>query len=203
MPVDDLEAMLPALGVVLPTGSKLKGGTLSVDLTSAGPLNQLVTTGSIRMNNAALAGFNLGSKLSALSSLTGKAPSTGNDTTIQNLSSDVRYAPDGTRLDKINVVIPSLGTVTGAGTVSPNHALDFKLIANLAGVGAGLTKVAGAGSGGVPITVGGTTSNPTFAPDMQGMVGNQVKGIVGGAAGKSGASAVSGLGGLLGKKKPN
>ena len=31
MPVDDLEAMLPALGVVLPTGSKLKGGTLSVE----------------------------------------------------------------------------------------------------------------------------------------------------------------------------
>jgi len=30
MPVDDLEAMLPALGVILPTGSKLKCGTLTV-----------------------------------------------------------------------------------------------------------------------------------------------------------------------------
>ena len=32
MPVDDLEGMLPAVGVILPTGSRLKGGTLSVYL---------------------------------------------------------------------------------------------------------------------------------------------------------------------------
>jgi len=152
------------------------------------------------MDNTALAGFNLGSKLSALSALTGKAPSTGNDTAIQTLSSNVRYAPDGTRLDQINVVIPSLGTVTGAGTVSPSNALDFKMIANLAGIGGGLTKVAGAGSGGIPVSIGGTTSNPTFTPDMKSLATNQIKGLanVGGKV-----TPVSGLGGLLGKKKPN
>ena len=128
------------------------------------------------MSNAALAGFNLGSKLSAISALTGKQ--TGNDTTIENLSSDVRYAPDGTRLDKINLVIPSLGTVTGAGTISPSNALDFKMLANLAGVGAGLTKAVGMGAGGIPIDIGGTTSNPSFMPDMKGMVGNQLKGLM-------------------------
>ncbi len=37
MPVDDLEAALPALGVVLPSGSKLQGGTVSLDLAIAGP----------------------------------------------------------------------------------------------------------------------------------------------------------------------
>src|SRR5260370_16506447 len=97
MPVDDLEAVLPALGVVLPTGSRLKGGTLSVELDSTGPLNKLVSTGWVKMSNAALANFNLGSKLSSISALTGKQ--TANDTTIQNLSSDVRYAPAGPRLD--------------------------------------------------------------------------------------------------------
>ena len=56
------------------------------------------------MSNTALAGFNLGSKLSAISALTGKQ--TGNDTTIENLSSDVRYAPEGTRLDKIDTGDP-------------------------------------------------------------------------------------------------
>ena len=197
MPVDDLEAMLPALGVVLPTGSKLKGGTLSIELDSAGPLNKLVSTGWVKMSNTALAGFNLGSKLSTISALTGKQ--TGNDTTIENLSSDVRYAPEGTRLDKINLVIPSLGTVTGAGTVSPNNALDFKMVANLAGVGAGLTKVAGVGSGGIPIAIGGTTSNPTFLPDMKGIVNSQLKGLIPG--GKN--NPLGGLGGLFGKKKPN
>ena len=197
MPVDDLEGMLPALGVALPTGSQLKGGTLSVDLDSAGPLDKLVSTGWVRMSNTALAGFNLGSKLSAISALTGKQ--TGNDTTIENLSSDVRYAPEGTRLDKINLVIPSLGTVTGAGTVSPNNELAFKMVANLAGVGASLTKVAGMGAGGIPVAIGGTASNPTFSPDMKGMMGNQLKGLIPG--GKN--NPLGNLGGLFGKKKPN
>jgi AsmA protein len=194
MPVDDLEGMLPALGVVLPTGSKLKGGTLSVELDSNGPLDKLVSTGSVKMSNTALTGFNLGSKLSAIPALTGKQ--TGNDTAIENLSSDVRYAPEGTRLGKINLVIPSLGTVTGAGTVSPSNVLDFKMLANLAGAGAGVTKVAGLGAGGIPVAIGGTTSNPTFMPDVKGMVGNQLKGLIPG--GKNNP-----LGGLFGKKKPN
>ncbi len=194
MPVDDLEGMLPALGVVLPTGSKLKGGTLSVELDSKGPLDKLVSTGWVKMSNSALAGFDLTSKLSAIPGLGGKQ--SGNDTMIQNLSSDVRYAPEGTRLDKIDLVIPSLGTVTGAGTVSPSNALDFKMLANLAGAGAGLTKAVGMGSGGIPVTITGTTSDPKFMPDVKGMVGNQLKGLIPG--GKSNP-----LGGLFGKKKPN
>ena len=201
MPVDDLEAMLPALGVVLPKGSRLKGGTLSVELDSAGPLDKLVSTGWVKMSNTALTGFNLGSKLSAISALTGKQ--TGNDTSIQNLSSDVRYTPEGTRLDKINLVIPALGTVTGAGTVSPSNALDFKMVANLnGGAVSGLTQVAGLGSkgtGGIPVTITGTTSNPTFMPDMKGMVNSQLKGLMPG--GKT--NPLGGLGGLFGKKKPN
>ena len=201
MPVDALEAMLPALGVILPTGSRLKGGTLSVELDSAGPLDKLVSTGWVRMSNTALTGFNLGSKLSAISALTGKQ--TGNDTTIENLSSDVRYAPEGTRLDKINLVIPALGTVTGAGTISPNNALDFKMVANLnGGAVTGLTQMAGLGSkgtGGIPLTITGTTSNPTFMPDVKGMVGKELKGLIPG--GKN--NPLGDLGGLFGKKKPN
>ncbi len=201
MPVDDLEAMLPALGVILPTGSKLKGGTLSVELNSTGPLDKLVSTGWVKMNNTALAGFNLGSKLSAISALTGKQ--TGNDTVIETLSSNVRYAPDGTRLDQINLVIPSLATVTGSGTVSPSNALDFKVIANLAGAAGGLTKVVGMGAGGVPVSIGGTTSNPTFTPDMKAMMGNNLKGLVPGKGLIPGKGNPTGaLGGLFGKKKP-
>ncbi|HSZ60457.1 MAG TPA: AsmA family protein [Terriglobales bacterium] len=194
MPVDDLEGVLPAVGVVLPSGSKLKGGTVSVELNSNGPLDKLVSTGWVKMSNSELTGFNLGSKLSALSSLTGKQVGTGNDTKIENLSSDVRYSPDGTRLDKIDAVIPSLGTVTGAGTISPSNALDFKMIANLSGIGAGLSKTLGAGSGGIPVDVGGTMSNPTFMPDMKGVAGGKVKELV------KGGKSVGGLGGLLGKK---
>jgi AsmA protein len=201
MPVDDLQAMLPALGVVLPTGSRLKGGTLSVELDSTGQLDRLVSTGWVKMSATVLTGFNLGSKLSAISALTGKQ--TGTDTSIQSLTSDVRYTSEGTRLDKINLVMPALGAVTGAGTISPSNVLDFKMVANLnGGAVSGLTQMAGLGSkgnGGIPVTITGTTSNPTFMPDMKGMVNSQLKGLMNG--GKTNPSG--GLGGLFGKKKPN
>jgi AsmA protein len=202
MPVDDLEAMLPSVGVVLPSGSKLKGGTLSLDLSSDGPLDRLVTSGPVKLSNAQLANFNLGSKLSAISALSGKQ--TGNDTSIQNLSADARYAPDGTRLDKINLIVPSIGTVTGAGTVNPSGGLDFKMLADLSGGAAGgLTQVASiGGKGGIPFTIQGTTSNPSFMPDVKGMVNNQLKGLLQGGSGNK-SNPLSGLGGLFGKKKPN
>jgi AsmA protein len=63
MSVDELESLLPMLGVVLPSGSKLQGGTLSADLAINGPLNNLVVAGPVRMSNTKLAGFDMGSKL--------------------------------------------------------------------------------------------------------------------------------------------
>lgn len=194
MPVDDLEALLPAVGVTLPTGSKLKGGSLNMNFDAVGPVDKIVATGSVRMTNAKLEGFNLTSKLSAIPGLGGKGG--GNDTEIQNLSSDVRYSPQGIRLDKIDVVVPSIGTVTGDGTVSANNELDFKMMANLSGaVGGGLTKVVGGGSGGIPVKVGGTTSSPTFMPDMKALAGSEIKNL--GNTGKS----LGKIGGMFGKKK--
>ena len=130
MSVDELEPMLPALGIVLPSGSKLNGGTLSADLAISGPLDKLVIAGPVRMSNTKLAGFDMGAKLGALSAFSGKAPSSP-DTTIQNASLNARIAPEMTRADAINVTIPSLGVVTGAGTISPNGALDFQMVADL------------------------------------------------------------------------
>jgi AsmA protein len=202
MPVDELVAMLPAAGVVLPSGSQLKGGTLALDLDAVGPLEKLVTTGAVRLSNSQLAGFNLGSKMSAISALSGKAQ-TGNDTSVQNASTDVRMAPEGTRLDKINLVIPALGTVVGAGTVSPSGALNFNMSTNLSGGAVtGVTQLAGLGgkgTGNIPFTIQGTTSNPTFMPDVRGMVNSQVKGLL--QPGNQN-NPLGGLTGLFGKKKP-
>ncbi len=72
MPVDDLEAMLPALGVILPPKSTLKGGTLNTTMAIEGPVDKLVTVGTVKLENSSLANFNLGSKLSAISALSGK-----------------------------------------------------------------------------------------------------------------------------------
>src|SRR3989449_3821906 len=62
MAVDELEAMLPALGVILPSGSSLKGGTLTTDLALAGSAAKPTITGPIKLAQTKLAGFNLGSK---------------------------------------------------------------------------------------------------------------------------------------------
>ncbi len=201
MPVDDLEAMLPALGVVLPSGSRLKGGTLAVNFSIVGPVDKLVTTGTLRLENAALAGFNLGSKLSSVSSLSGKTTG-GNDTVIQSFSSDVRVAPDGTKADNINLSVPSFGLLTGAGTVSPGNALDFKMNANLSGTAVtGVTQMAGLGSqgGSIPFFIRGTTSDPKFVPDVKGMANGLLQGALGGN--KDGQK--NPLGGVMGlfKKK--
>lgn len=204
MPVDDLEAMLPAMGVILPSGSQLKGGSLSTNLAMVGPADKLVTTGSIRLSDSRLANFNLGSKLSAITALSGKG-SSGSDTSIQNLSTNLKSAPDGTRFDSMNLTIPALGVVTGAGTISPAGALSFKMNANLSGGAvSGVTQLAGIGGGknlGVPFSITGTTSNPSFVPDVGGILsnqlGNQLKNAVPGDQG----SALEGITGLFGKKK--
>jgi AsmA protein len=205
MPVDDLQAMLPAMGVVLPSGSQLKGGALSTNLNMVGPADKLVTTGSVRLSDSKLAGFDLGSKLSAISALSGKQ--TGSDTTIQNLSSNLRSGPDGSRFESMNLTIPALGTVTGAGTVSPSGALAFKMVANLSGGAVtNVTQLAGLGGGGkgasVPFTITGTTSNPSFTPDVGGILSNQLGDQLKNAipSGQNG-SPLEGLTGLFGKKK--
>jgi AsmA protein len=212
MPVDDLQTMLPALGVVLPSGSKLQGGTLSVNVGISGPVDKLVIVGPIRLVQTKLAGFNLSSKMSAISALSGSQ--SGSDTSIQNLSTDARVAPEGVRTQNINLTIPALGTVTGNGTISPAGALDYKMNASLSGGAvAGLTQLAGIGGGtdkgsGIPFFIQGTTSDPKFMPDVKGMVGGQLKGGLGGALGglmggknSSGSSPADALGGLFGKKK--
>jgi AsmA protein len=207
MPVGELEAMLPSMGVQLPSGSQLKGGTLSAELAITGPLEKLLITGPIRLSNTQLANFDLGSKLGALSAFAGKSVSSPN-TAIQNASLNARVSPDGTKADDINLNVPALGVITGAGTVSPEGALAFKMVADLhGGMVGGLSKVAGArsGEGGIPFAIEGTTSNPKFIPDVGGAVAgaakdqlrNAAKGQVPGAG-----NVTKGLGGILGKKKP-
>ena len=181
MPVDDLEAVLPAVGVVLPPKSQLKGGTLEMTFSITGPVDKLVTAGAFKMVNSALAGFNLGSAMSAVSALSGKAPS-GNDTTIQNFSADVHMSPEGTRADNIDLIVPSLGTVTGAGTVSPSNALAFKMKAD-----------------NIPFLVEGTTAAPKFVPDVKGMAGSLLNDALSNKSGQN--SPLNGLSGMF-KKKP-
>ncbi len=231
MPAKDLEAFLPALGINLPKGASLAAGTLNSDLDITGPTNKLVTTGNIGLFNGKLAGFDLGSKMSEVTALTGIK--TGSDLLIDRLTSDVRMAPDGLQAQNFNAVIPALGTLVGQGTVDSKNALDFKMAATLAntatysssggapvsGIG-GILGAIGGGKGNckgatIPFLVKGTTAQPKFVPDVGGIAASLVKsqlGCVGGgttAGSKSQANPnatstnpVDAISGLFKKKKP-
>jgi AsmA protein len=215
MPAADLEGVLPALGVTLPSGASLQSGALTANLTISGPVSRLVTTGPINLSNAKLAGFSLGSKLGGLAALTGLSKNSGSDTTIQTLSSQLRVAPEGIRADSLNLVVEGIGTITGNGTISSNHALNFKMLAKLSGISqsplgtiAGIAGIAGLGqkqgiaanmaANGIPFLIQGTTSNPVFVPDVAGLT----KGLGNNAAAPNQQNLGGILGDLLKRKKP-
>src|SRR5579872_6297266 len=50
MPVQELEGLMPAVGIVLPAGSSLQGGNASANLSMEGPADRLVSTGSLAVN---------------------------------------------------------------------------------------------------------------------------------------------------------
>ena len=208
MPVDDLETLLPALGVTLPSGSSLQGGTLSADFTVNGPVDKLVIAGPVKLADTKLHGFDLGSKMSAISMLSGVK--TGPDTAIQTFSSNVHVAPSGIQTSNVNLVVPSLGTMTGDGTMSPANALDYKMKASLnpnaVSQASSLAGFKGT-SASIPFFIQGTASDPKFVPDVKGMLssglgkglgknlGSQVPG------GQNTQGVVNAIGGLFGKKK--
>ena len=207
MPVTDLQGVMPAVGITLPSGASLTSGGLDTDLAITGPVDKLVIVGPVNLANAKLAGFNLKSKLGALSSFTGLGNTSGSDTEIQTLSANLRVDPQATRADNLNLVVPALGTITGNGTVSANQQLDCKMVAKLEASGGAVGAVASIlGSGGgkssslsIPFSVKGTTSNPSFVPDVSGVAKGLVKGNMGNA-GNAASAASSILGGFLKKK---
>jgi AsmA protein len=228
MPAKDLEEFLPALGIHLPKGASLQGGTLNTDLNLVGPTNKMVTTGTVGLFNAKLVGFDLGSKMSAISSLTGVK--TGKDLDIEKLTTNLRMAPDGLKADNFVAVVPTLGNLAGGGTVDSKNDLDFKMVATLTqAIGAAGSPVGdaagmlgkftgGAGGGGckggtttVPFLIQGTTADPKFIPDVGGLAAGMLKSQLGCAGGATAAGAkatpqnatdaIGALGGLLGKKK--
>ncbi len=177
IPGEGVQGLLQILGVSLPPGSSLRGGLLNADLASDGPLERLVTTGAVSLSNVSFSGFNLGSKLGAMAALGGVAG--GSDTVIRSMSSKIRVALEGIRLDDLNILIPSMGTLTGAGIIGTDNSLNFRMVATLhAGSGplGGIQAVAslGQGNSGFPFRIQGTASNPVFVPDVGGSMGKIV-----------------------------
>jgi len=155
-----------------------------------GPADALVTTGSLALNNTKLVGLDLPKKMASIEKFAGiKA---GPDTEIKELSATVRSAPGGASAQDMKLIVPAIGELSGAGTVSPANDLDFKMSAMVHTSGL----MAIVSDKPIPFTVGGTAADPVFKPDVKAVVKEEVKSI-GGDLGK----AASGLVGLFGDKK--
>jgi AsmA protein len=226
MPAKDLAAFLPAVGIRLPNGASIESGTLSENLTMAGPTTNLVTSGNAGIFSVRLAGFDLGSKMSSISALTGLK--SGKDLEIEKMTANLRMTRDGLSADNFIAVLPAFGQIVGAGTIDAKNDLDFKMaatlksgaIANVANPTGALSQVMGGGSSGcksgvtVPFKIEGTTADPKFVPDVGGVAAGMLKTQLGCAgSGVTGAKnlnptnlnpadATKALGGLFKKPKP-
>jgi AsmA protein len=210
VPIDGLQALMPAVGVKLPNGAVLKGGTLSANFAIKGSANDNVIVGSYEIKNTQLIGYNLGSKISGIAAMGGIK--TGDTTAIEISRADMRITKLGNVTTNIYSVLPALGESTGSGTVSPSGALNFHLISkvtsakglNKVGVNI-LTKLNSTSAAakpstatGIPINIIGTAENPVITADVNGLAkGNAT------ALRSKGTDILNktGLSNLFGKKK--
>jgi AsmA protein len=178
MPAKDLEAFLPALGIHLPKGASLSAGTLNADLSLAGPMSKMVTSGTVGLFNGVISNFDLGSKMASVASLAGIK--SGKDLNIEKFTSNLRVAPDGIKADTVLAVLPAIGNLTGAGTVDSKNALNFKMLATLTNGVAGAAGAAG--------TVANTASSA-----LGGLLGSASGGGLGGGGGCGSGSSGGGM----------
>jgi AsmA protein len=176
MPAKDLEASLPAVGVHMPTGATLEGGTLNANLQVNGPTNKLVTTGNVGLYSAKVVNFDLGSKLSAVVSFAGIE--TPKDLDIEKMTANVRITPEGQQVQNFQTVVPSLGTLVGNGTIDAKNQLDFKMAVTLKGGTAGSAANAPSGAASAENPGGG----------VAGALGGLFGQVTGGATGALGAA---------------
>lgn len=176
LPVDQVERLLPSVGIRLPSGSSLHGGTLTANIAISGPATAPTMTGPVEISNTTLVGFDLGANSEGLN-LTQK---TGDTTEIRVLRATVNSSAQTTRLIGIYAELPQYGTATGDGSVAPAGELDFHLNAKIYTNGAGTpgTRVASASPGlvesslpvnpktaqvpsrSITLTITGTAANP-------------------------------------------
>jgi AsmA protein len=169
----ELAEMLPPLGLALPMGSSLQGGTATLKVGIEGPLDHLVTEGSVSINKTRLTGFDLPKRMASIERLAGIRG--GPDTEIEVLSINMRMAPDGMSANDIQLVLPAMGDLKGGGTISPESALKFEMLASVHT--SGLARLVNDTP--IPFTVEGTCSQPVFKPNLKAVLKEEIKSVGG------------------------
>lgn len=172
--VPELLPFLPVFGVELPTGATLEGGTLSLDVASRGAMDQLATSGTIKIEGAKLAHYNLGSKLKIIQDLA--AIPVSDSTDIQTVATRFENSPAGTTLKEIQFLAPSVGQLFGEGSITPQHALDFRMkaVVKTGGLLAAALQQRGETTT-VPFFIQGTSANPVFKADVKSLTNEKLQ----------------------------
>jgi AsmA protein len=187
VPIDQLESLLPVVGIHLPSGSSLQGGTLTANITVTGPATTATLAGPVEIDNTKLAGFDLGSKIQGMNPFGG----TSAGTEIQVLKANVSSSPEGAKVTAIYGNLPQLGSATGEGTVAQSGSIDFNLTAKLnssnavgaiantavnavGGIVGGFlhpnAKPAQTSNRGIPLTITGTAASPSIKANIGAML---------------------------------
>jgi AsmA protein len=174
MPLQELLSFFPVFDVILPSGATIEGGTVTLGVASRGTLEHLNTTGSVKIEKTKLANYDLGSKLKIVQQLAG-LPTTAS-TTIDLAAAAFENGPFGSRIRNIQFVAPSIGTLTGDGTVSPMHELDFKMSAAVKTGGLLAAAIRQRGdTTTVPFFIQGTSANPVFKADVKSIANEKLQ----------------------------
>jgi AsmA protein len=171
LPLDFVQGVLPAVGINLPVGSALHGGTVTANLCFDGRIDRPITIGSAQIANARLSGFDLGSKLGSIPGLGGLHAVA--ELGIVGLSSQFRVSPRGTHISNFKSELSGLGSISGEGDVSASSQLQFQMVAHVQDNGMVHTVVSQTGlrsaPNDIPFKIEGTTSLPLFLPDLSRM----------------------------------
>jgi AsmA protein len=187
LPIDPLEQLLPVVGIRLPKGSSLRGGTLTANIAVTGPATAATLAGPVEIDSTKLEGFDLGSKIEGMNPLGG----TSSGTEIRVLKADVTSSPEGAKISNIFGDLPQIGSAAGAGTVAPTGAINFNLTAKInssnpvgalantavnavGGILGGFlhpnAKPSTTGQRGIPITITGTATSPSIRANIGAML---------------------------------
>jgi AsmA protein len=200
MPIPEMVALLPVFDVQLPQGSALEGGTLSVDLNAAGDAGSPDVRGTVEVSNTRLKGFDLGAKMALLQRLAGIQPTP--DTAIQKLTARLNVNQQGTAVDDLQLVVPAMGNLDGAGTVSATHQLNFKMKATVHTRGAVMAAIGQRQDTVIPFFIQGTSADPQFRADTASIAISELERLRGKTIGGVDAGqAVDAIKGLFGGRK--
>jgi len=158
VPIEQLERLFPVVDIRLPSGSSLRGGTLTAKIAVTGAATAATMAGPVEIDNTKLAGFDLGSRIEGLNAFGG----TSNGTEIRVLKATVNSSSQGTRLTEIYGEMPQIGTASGEGNVAPSGELDFRLNSKLGGSNVVGAQTAAIATRSISLSVTGTATSPSI-----------------------------------------